>query len=586
MSRDVLALLSDGSLAACRVEGARWPRGLLSKAPIPDGWVGLVEARDGRRRFVPGGQEPDAERDDTLVLVRDRVFAVGLKVRDAEARCGKPVSGECEVELRWEAREDDLAALRRGLLQGETLTVAQLSEAVRSGGGSAGLAAFIRSCEARELVSGDSREALLAALREQLKRFLFEAGARLVRVTRAEFSSAALEHERAVQREARQRVQAIQAREMVEDAARAAMTRRIDGLSGVLDKLRTAAAGDDALRWHELLPALSPPERGRLLENLWRISPDRHKTKAIVAVGADEVAWLDPEKPQSIAARRRLPGDLGGLRSVRHLPARRWLLVGAATGVWVLREDDGEVVMRCEVPTPGRPKTGFNAACVAGAHLYGTHSQLGFWRWSLDGQVKPLPLLQTRDGLPKAVRAVTALPDGRVIYSIDARVQVCDPQTEQIDVLAAADGVIHCLAVQGDSLFMGTDRGTLLRCDWKRPADVWSPYRRSGALESVQARAWNDLVELVVPGGDAGILAVYEHENVVARLGAARFAIRQVEAADDVIVGLSDRRDELLVLNANPSQQSSYEAPLSRWLGASVQDVCLIIDTKHVPAEA
>jgi hypothetical protein len=285
--------------------------------------------------------------------------------------------------------------------------------------------------------------------------------------------------------------------------------------------------------------------------------------------------WLDPQQPEAIRSRRQLPEDLGGLRSVRFDAAQNWLLIGAASGVWVVRESDGEIVMRCDTPGAGRPKTGFNAACVSGQHVFATHSQLGFWRWALDGRASPLPLLQTRDGTPKAVRATTPLPDGRVIFSIDQRVQVYTPGSETTDVLAVADGVIHCLAAHGRMLFIGTDRGTLLRMNLDQPDDIWSPYRRSGPLESVHVRSWNDLVELVVPGADAGILGVYEQENVVVRLGSARFPIRQVDATDDVVVGLSDRRDELLVLHGHASA-GEREVPLARMIGGSIQDVALV----------
>jgi hypothetical protein len=576
MSRDILALLGDPMLVACCLNGQLWPRHLLTQTPVPDGWMGLVEARDDRRRFVPTGQDPSPEREEKLTLVRARPLSVMLSTKGTPAQDDKLVSGACEVVLRWEAREDDLAALRRGLLAHETLTLPQLAEALRSAGGMAALQQFVKSHAAAELVSSDLREALRGVLQEHLKRFLFETGARLEGVSKLELRSEMLERELALQRDAQQRVQAIQAREIVESAARAAMTRRIQDMSGVLEKLRAAAANDNSLRWHELLPALSPPERGRLLENLWRLTPDRRVTSAIVVVGGDECVWLEPQSPESIRSRVKVPEDLGGVRSVRHVAERGWLLVGAATGVWVLRESDGAVVMRCAVPMAGRPKTGFNSACIAGEHLLATHSQLGFWRWALDGSVKPLPLLETRDGMPKAVRAVTPLPDGRAFYAVDARVQVYDPASEQVDVLTSVDGIIHCLAVHDASLLIGTDRGTLLRCDWLRPDDVWAPYRRSGPLESVQVRAWHDLVELVVPGGDSGILAVYEQENIVARLASGRFPIRQAWAGDDLLVGLSDRRDMLLVMHGASSAGGAIEAPLARLLGTTVQDVCLV----------
>ena len=50
MSRDVRERLSESTVVAVCVDGDEWPRGLLSEYPIPDRWMGLVIAADGRRR--------------------------------------------------------------------------------------------------------------------------------------------------------------------------------------------------------------------------------------------------------------------------------------------------------------------------------------------------------------------------------------------------------------------------------------------------------------------------------------------------------------------------------------------------------
>ena len=61
VSREPLKELTDPTLVAVCVAGDVWPRGLLSENPIPDNWMGLVIKPDGRRRYVPAGENPRAE---------------------------------------------------------------------------------------------------------------------------------------------------------------------------------------------------------------------------------------------------------------------------------------------------------------------------------------------------------------------------------------------------------------------------------------------------------------------------------------------------------------------------------------------
>ena len=293
MSREPLKELTDPTLVAVCVAGDAWPRGLLSENPIPDNWMGLVIKPDGRRRYVPAGENPRAERGDKLVLTRTRPITVPLSVSNCQASQGNLVDGACELLVRWQPREDDLAALERSLLS-EPLTLQRLASAVVDAGGLTVMRQFIRERSAEKLVREDLRDELLSALHEQLKKFAFETGMELDRIVKLGFVSESFERQAALKREARQRVERIEAAKMVDAAALAATKRRLGDLGGILEQLKSAATGEEKTQWHELLPALAPADRGRLLENLWRLTPDRHVAAAIVAVAGGECLWLDP----------------------------------------------------------------------------------------------------------------------------------------------------------------------------------------------------------------------------------------------------------------------------------------------------
>lgn len=562
------------------VRGGDWPRPLLGQTRLPQGWLGLVETPDGRRRLVPPGEDPRPQRDDSLLLVRDRPVAVPLAVEDVPAACGHTVSMHAEVLLRWSARADDLAALRRTLLSDQVLTPDDLARALERAGATAALRRFVRQRTAADLLADDLRQSLRSCLGEPLKPWLFEAGATLDQVTRLEVVSPDLAERRRLEREAARRLAAIEAHQLVEQAALAAARRRLDGLGELLAKLRSAAAADPGSAWRGLLPALSPAERGLLLENLWRLTPGGRVAWAIVVAAGDECIWLDAQDATRIRRRVRVPPQLGPLRSVTHDAERGWLLAGAATGVWALRADDGQIVARFEVPGAQPQRTGFNAAVVADGRLYATHSRLGCWSWStesLEGAAADArPVLQPVDGRPGAIRSVAADDDGSILFAADDCVQVWNPQRAELSVLGAVDDEICCLAAFERCLAVGTADGKLLLGDRRSPQEWHVVWRGNGPVESVHWRRWNDLLELVVPAGPQGICAAYETEGVVARLMETTVPIRRCQVSDDLLVGLSEGRDRLVVLGAGSPGRTGREVPVARLLGRSVQDVLIL----------
>jgi len=587
MSRDILKRLADSQVVALRCKGDAWPRSLLAQTPIPDTWMGLVVSPDGRRRFAPAGEDPRPERDDTLVLVRNRAITVPLQVTDIPA-ADHPVSAVVEALLRCPARDDELAALHKTLLGSDELTLSGLTEAVGQAGAQAALVQFIRGRSAGQLVHEDQREALLDHLRGALQRFLFSSGLVLERIGQVELTSASLARQDALQRAAARRIEEIRSRDMVEQAALVATRRRLDGLSGLFDKLKQAA-GDDTGRWGELLPALTPAERGRLLENLWRLTPDQHVARAIVVVAGHTCVWLDPVNAGQVQQRITVDESLGGLRSISFGRERNWLLAGAARGVWVLSAVDGAVVGRYEVPDAGQPRTGFNAAAIAGERLIATHSQLGCWSWPLEQPEKGVALLRPVDGKPKTIRAVTADARGQVLFAGDDCVYIASAGSAELRTTSPVTTPITCLAVLDDDIYVGTADGRV----WNQnpaghpgltDADTWSVVHRAGtALESVIARSWGGLVELVIPAGGEGVCAVYEEAGVVARLMESPTPLRRVWASDDALVGLNENRDRLVVLHSAMPGRVGRAVPLARELGGSIQDACVV--TSHEATE-
>lgn len=579
MSRDILKRLEQATLVALRCKGGAWVGSFFTRPPIPEAWLGLVVRPDGTRRLAPPGEDPRPDDDDTLVLVRHLAIAVPLELRDAPTAGEHCVDATVEILLRCPAREDDLAALHQTLLGEPELTIQRLTLAFDRAGALAALRSFARGQPAEKLVREDMRDALLTHLRSELRRFLFSAGLELPRLGRVEFTSAGLAAQQALERETARRMGELEARGAVERAALAATHRRLDDLGSVLTKLKTAAAEDGSLQWHQLLPTLTPGERGRLLESLWRLTPDRACAAALLIVAGYDAVWLDPADLTRFTQRVALPPDLGGLRSANFDADSGDLLIGAARGVWRIDAATGEVRAKYAVPGDETPRTGFNAAVTRGGQLFATHSQLGAWSWLLHDPADARALLRPIEGMPRTIRAVTVDRRGRVLLAADNRVHAFDLAGETAWQTGPADGSIHCLATLEDWVFAGTSTGALLRCDLDL-RDAWLPVHRArGAIESISARRWDDLVELVIPAGADGICGVYVGEGLVSRLLTAAQPIRRAWACDDLLVGLTETRDRLVVLSSAAAGREGVDVPIGRMLGAAVQDACVV--TRH-----
>lgn len=572
--QNVLAALADVTLVAVRISGSDWPRSALREAPIPDAWMGLVETRDGRRRYAPAGADPRPDRDGSLLLVRNRAVVVPLAQRGAVSASGDLFDARGEALVRWMPRIEPLAALASALDGEQKLSLAALALRVARDGGDQALLDHIRSAGATDLLEHDQRDALTMRLREGLRRLSFEMGLTVERVMSVSFSSESHARGVARKREVEEETSRIEARRHIEAASLIATRERLDGLGDIFNKLKDVAQASGG-RWGQLLPALAPAERVRLLQNLWRVAEQRRVTSAILAITSDSLLWIDPHDLQHPSKRVSPPADLGPLRSV--IGSGEQLLVGAASGVWALRAEDGGVISKLAVTTPTKPRTGFNSVAVGGdGRIYATSSSLGLWAWAIasgEGEC-----ILAAEGAPRAIRALTVGGDGRLLFAVDDCVHTYVPgAAAPLTAMGSSEDIIHGLGLAGRRVYAGIADGRLMRADLDQPSSWTTVQRFASAVESVQTRHWDDLVEVVIAAGDQGVLGVFDEQAAVVPLLRAGSSIRRAWAGDDLIVGLSAARDRLWVqLDDGGAPQ---EAPIARLAGRSIQDVALVIES-------
>ncbi len=566
---DLRNRLGDEALVAVRAGAGRWPRGLLGSEPLPDAWCALLERADGRCQFVPSGETPRAADADTLVLVRTRRITVPLR-HATTSRDGHEIEAAAQIMLQWAPREADLLALGRYLASQPELTLAALAAAAAAGGGRAALAAHVSQHDAGTLVDGDTRAAFAERLRSDLSRFLFETGAQLESVATLELSSPSLAAMRRRDSDAKLRVARIAAQDQVEAAARHSAAERLAGLSELFGKLKSAV-GADAARWADGLTMLAPPERGRLLENLWRLAPHARRTESIVAVSGQTCLWLSPALREQ--RRTTLPDTFGGLRSLALDEQRGELLIGAARGAWVVRASDGEVVRGLRGPESGPLRTGFNSLLRVADSYFGTHSQIGLVQWT--GAAEARVLFPVLDGAPQAVRSVVPGPGGAVFFSADDAVQRYDPALDEVSVHTSAGETIAALRAHEFTLLASTAQGRLLRQDVRQPEDWWAPFRASHPIEAFAVRELGGVLEIVAPAGSAGLVSIFDEQNLTLRRLDSASPIVRAWASDDLILGLTHLRDKLLIAPAGADTPAA-ELAVARMLGGPVQDSVLV----------
>jgi hypothetical protein len=400
-------------------------------------------------------------------------------------------------------------------------------------------------------------------------------------VATTECTSRSLQLQQARERDAAERVQAAQARQAVETAAQQAMHQRIAGLGNLLAKLQAAAGGAGAdASIQQLLPALSPTERGRLLENLWRVTPNRHRTRALVVAAGQELFWFVPGALQP-ERRVAIPEDLGGLRSIgtaaSGAPPVRELLVGAGSGVWRVHAEDGSILAKYSVPGAGPQRTGFNAVAAVGDWLYATHSGLGCrrWRWGAPTE-PPHALLTPVNGEPRVVRALVVADGGEVLFAADEVVHVVRTAAGESEPLFEAATVVHALEADGRNIYAGTADGMLLRTSLDASEDTEVIYRAAQPIESIGVRRWVDLVELVLPGPD-GVMSLFGDEAFAVRMMPSGVPVRRVWTADDALAAVPEARDRVLVQTA--ASAGVADLAIGRLTGRSVQDVCFLAES-------
>jgi hypothetical protein len=201
---------------------------------------------------------------------------------------------------------------------------------------------------------------------------------------------------------------------------------------------------------------------------------------------------------------------------------------------------------------------------------------VGLIRWAIDTPEQfDLPLSE-RLADCKSVRDVQADATGRIWLAADKQVLGFSVPSLEVIASLAAPASITALLIADESVIAGLADGRIVR--WHFGAFDSSEIVRHACGRVVESLAW-------LEGGGAPRLLVGDRQPHLEMLvlGDAfsveyRCAqlVRWGHASADWIVGVNDRRDQLILWRTDTPQEPERIVNLGQLCGHSIQDVCMI----------
>ncbi|MEP0842293.1 MAG: hypothetical protein HRF43_06240, partial [Phycisphaerae bacterium] len=380
----------------------------------PAGWLAWTLRAEQDPLLVGPGESCPAEGVIEALFVRSA--AVECVIEDTALRSadGHSFSGRLRLQVRVVAEPAELAAFRKTVLGANTMLTRTDLQRYLQWPGRAFLAAFAAGRDAQALLQPFDPADLRRAVDQRLGAACLAGGLCLEDPVRVEFESEAfLDHQRREQELARRRSE-MDARAQIQQALAAAQSQRLAHLIAMLEQMREASRQHGERTLMELLAAFSPAERGQMYSALWHLSPSPRRTRWISAVSGAELLLFDPGDLKQPARRHRLPNVLGPLRSVNtdaRSPAGGTVLVGAATGVFVVEVETGRVLRTLRAgPLAKAVRGGVNSAAAGANWIIGSHSELGVLGWPAEGddEAEARPMLAEPTRGAQTVRCALA----------------------------------------------------------------------------------------------------------------------------------------------------------------------------------
>jgi hypothetical protein len=595
---DLEMLSRDPDLVAILVSAEDVFSFLSRQMSVPPSWAAIVWSESGQTRIAPASRTIESSETRELLLVRTVPFALEYSVAGLVSKEGHEFTASLTVCVQAVPEKAELLSFRESLLgSGADVRTDDLRRhcegVIRSA-----LAEFAGAREAAVLAVPPARGEFEAVLDKHFRPLGFESGLAIAGDTRIRFESPSYAESRHAEQIAAARRKQQEGEEQLRAAAATARARHLAELGTLLEQAKGMAAKSGG-SIADLIKTFDPARRGALYEGLAALNRPAKQTEAILVVAGDEVIAFDPVDPREPTSRRRLSLENGPLRSVR--PARdgdkRLLLIGARSGVHVV-EWPGELQEAYAFTGEARPRHGFNAAVLSGGCLYATHSEIGLARWRMQpsaetagaedlslvpgaGAARTVSEACIAD-LTRGARVARDLQvdgSGRLWLSVDDRVIGWRPDEGAASLQLQAPAVVEALLVAGGFVHAGLANGAVLR--WNAAALTSEPESiRAPGGGAVGSMAW-------LTGGGVPRLLIADGRSQLdlhvlgdAYRGEYRCEQRLLWgfASDDCIVGVNDRRDQMLIWRIEEPERPTARIHVGRLCGHSIQDVAILMN--------
>ena len=572
-------LSRDPSLVACVIRPDELFSFMTRHVVLPTDTAALVIRAEGHADVVPGGEPVHADGTAEIVFARLAEFALQYNFAGFPSKDKFKFDGATALTVSPIGDRIEMQALRRSLLSnattfGKNELRRHCQEAVQ-----VALSNFINERVAEELVRPACWDEFDGVLAETFKRIGFESGLALGPNPRLTLKSSHYESSQAEARarEIREQRHAEEQRRKAE--AQAAREQQLNSIGEMMTRVQQMGDGEGGVNVSELVRSFDAEQRGTLYEGLLAAEKGQQPIEKVLVVSGTSLLWFGTDNPHENYRKQRLTDDATGpLRSVRVIDdgVRRLVLVGARNGVHVIDADSGEHLTTCIAKGRKDVRGGFNSMAMIGTDIFATHSELGLMKWANDNPKRAIACLPDLTEGSHAVRDVQSDEMGQLWLAIDNLVIAWRPGDDMSQSATEAPSEIATLCVSDGYVIAGLKTGMILRWVAAAMGDYEVLRERDHrTVRSVKFLSGGGVPRVLV-GDGRQFLELMVIGDAYHGQYRAMHDLRWGFAKGDLVAGVNDSRDTLIIWDKNKPQHPKFHVPVRRMLGRSIQDVALL----------
>jgi len=578
---DIQQFLQNPQAVAARVPASDLFSLLVRSFDLPARWSAMVTRDTGDHIVVKPGAKFSGDGAEEVLFVRSEPLELGFVEDGLIAADRFQCLADVNVRLVILTEPGELLSFSKALVGRRSAVFAddvarRLQPALRRS-----LARSVDNHEADVLVDGEATTAIVGGLAGALDAVCFQAGMQLVGDPTVALVSDDLRGARTREADVARAQREHQAAGELREALRAAQSEQLQHLTGVLGKLKDLAADSPDVELPQLIRSFPQEQRGQFYEALIASTPAKRKTQWVVVAAGDELLFFAPDKLDKPARRVPISGRPGAVRSVQAATdddGYQYLLLGAATGVYRIPVGKSAADVTCVVPGAPAVRGGFNSAVMAGGRVFASHSELGIYCWEMTKPDQPEKLLEPVTREAKTIRGIAHF-DGDVYCAIGDRIVrfgVDGPADRPDALYTGSRSTITAIRPTQRGLFAGNSQGDVLH--WEKPDPARPELLHSSkerAVESIWLLSSCGIDRLIFSNTSVCVFARVLGDNFTGRYEAGGQTLMRAEAADDLLVAMSEVGDRLICWSSGNPQRPIATIIIAQMAG-HMRDVCLL----------